>query len=367
MSFVFFPLIILLLEYYLETSKRKYLILFALSFAFLIITHNLSVVLFLPFLILWIPYRFSNKKGIKLVPHLGLGMALALLLSAFYLLPIIFESRFIDLGITTRGYFDYRGHFAGIEQLLFSRYWGYGGSVFGPEDGLNLSVGLLHWTLPFIAVCIVLLTRKIKVYKEVFVLTAIGGFCLLLTHNLSTPVWTTFDFMKYIQFPWRFLGVAVFSLSLCAGSLIKLLDKQKVGVAALLIVLAISFNINFFKEDIWYNLTDLELTTGTKWEEQTRASIGDYWPVSAGPILTNPAPIKTKDFELISKTSNKYIFAILSDREDVKYPVNDFPGWSLNKSEYKAVFNFSNTPIRLIGNLISVISLGFIGFLLYAK
>ena len=48
---------------------------------------------------------------------------------------------------------------------------------------------------------------------------------LFLTHNRSTFIWKLFPFMPYFQFPWRFLGIALFSLSFISGSLIKLIPN----------------------------------------------------------------------------------------------------------------------------------------------
>lgn len=366
MAFVLFPLILLTFENWLTKPKRKRLLLFSLTLSLLVLTHNLSVILFLPMLLIWIPYRLYSKK-LKLIPQLGIAAFFALLLCAFYILPVIFESRYIDIYSTTEGYFGFRGHFVTINQLLFSRYWGYGGSVFGLEDGLSVSVGLVQWVLPIATLAAIVVTKKLSKYKEVLVLFAIGWGYLFLAHSFSTPIWVSIDFMKFIQFPWRFLGPAVFAFSLGAGVLVKLFDGQKLLITSLIIAAAILLNANFFREDIWYDLSDSDLTTGARWEEQTRASIGDYWPTSAGQIPPKFAPTQTADYELISKSSNQYVFEILSDKKNVDYPVNDFPGWSSHKTDYKVIFNFANTPIRTLGNIISVVSLGLVGFLIYAK
>ena len=103
LAFVLFPLIILAVE------KKKFL---ALSFSLsaLILTHNLSALMFLPVVLVWLVYK-KYWKGFW-----GFGIAGAM--SAFYILPVIFESKFINLASTTQGYFDFRAHFLSLRQIF---------------------------------------------------------------------------------------------------------------------------------------------------------------------------------------------------------------------------------------------------------
>src|SRR5258708_3218762 len=161
-SFVFFPLIILVMENYLEKRKRKNLLIFSLLFGLLVINHNLSIVLFAPFLIVWIVFRFLQIREIRPFVELALAGIFSGLLSAFYILPVIFESKFIDINSTTLGVYDWRANFVTVYQLFVSRFWGYGGSTWESGDGLSLSVGQMQWILPMIAGGIIVLKRRTK-------------------------------------------------------------------------------------------------------------------------------------------------------------------------------------------------------------
>lgn len=326
LAFVFFPLIILAIE-----EKKK--LWFSLTLALLILTHNLSVVMFLPFVVLWIAYR---RQWQMLAASL-----LSLALAAFYILPVIFESKYIDLAATTTGYFDFRAHFTTVYQTLLSRFWGYGGSTWGPDDGLNLSVGIPQWIVPIVAIACAWFTKKKSVIGKLLVIVSIGWFYLFLTHNKATFIWETLPFTKYIQFPWRFLGQAVFAFSLAAGSLVTLLDKTKaIIISAVLIAVVIGSTFMFFREDIWYSYADRDLTTGKVFEEQTRASIGDYWPNLGHKIPRDPA---TGEF------------------------INYFPGWVPANPDKNGLIRargavFTDTWPRTAGNIISLVSL--VGFII---
>jgi hypothetical protein len=319
-SFVLFPLIFLSIE-------KKSLFWFSVLLSSLVLTHNLSLIMFLPILIVWVIYRKFWKSIF--------GAIIALFVSAFYVLPVIFESKYIDLISTTKGYFDYRAHFATLYQIFISRFWGYGGSTWGLEDGLSLSVGIVQWLLPLIIILLVLLRRKFIANKEFFILFILGIFYIFLTHNKSTFLWTHIPGMEFIQFPWRFLGMATFSLALSTGAIIQFFDKQKIIILITILFSVMALNFTFFHEDIWYGVDDNYFTTGAEWVRQRTASIGDYWPLFGHAIPSVPS--------------------------DGKY-INYFPGWKSIVPEKDGLILaqgsvFTNTFVREIGNIISLISI----------
>lgn len=329
LSFVVLPLIILAIEY-------KSLFWLSITTAILILTHNLSFVMFAPLIIIWLIYK-KFWKGF-------FGFLFASLLSAFYVLPIIFESKYISIVSTTLGYFDFHNHFVELRQLLFSNYWGYGASVWGNGDGLSLAIGYSQWILPIIVLLFLLFTKKYSLLKSHFsILFLVGWFFLFLTHNKATFIWEVLPFMKYIQFPWRFLGVALFCFSLASGILFNLV-KQK--YLLLLIMLPTMYFVlrtaYFFRPDLWYSVKDTYYLTGIEWDRQRTASIGDFWPNFGHKIPDKPS--------------------------DGKY-INYFPGWSKEPNKEGLIIsegaNFKNTPIRTIGNIISLLS--FFGVILWRK
>lgn len=317
-SFVIFPLIILAIEH-------RNIFWFSVSLAFLVLTHNLSLVLFAPFLIVWIIYR-KFWKGIA-------GSFIALGLSAFYVLPVVFESKFINIESTIQGYFDFRAHFITLSQILISRFWGYGGSTWGSGDGLSVSVGQLQWMIPLLIFLVIIFRKKIIEQKIFLIIFAIGWLCLFLTHNKSAVLWEQFGFMSYIQFPWRFLGVATFCFALASGNISLILNKHKKIISFFIVVLAILLNFAFFKEDIWYKVGDEYFLSGLEWDRQRTASIGDFWPNFGHSIPSTPS--------------------------DGSY-INYFPGWIPEDHKQGLIPSqdavFKNTPVRSVGNVMSLIT-----------
>lgn len=344
MSFIYFPLMILFLDKSLEEKGIRNKLMFGLVMALSILNHNLSFVMFIPVLVVWTVYRVSLWRKVANSLWLSISIVLAFLISAFYVLPVAFESKYVDLISTTVGYFDFRAHYVTVSQLLLSRYWGYGGSTWGDTDGLSLAIGQIQWIVPLIILIALVIYKKVKTNTEFLVFFLLGWVFLFLTHNKSTPIWENLSFMKYIQFPWRFLAIALFCFALSVGAICKVAHKKVlIGVATFVIAIALTLNFGFFKEDIWYNYGDKDLTSGDNWTLQRTASIGDFWPLFGHKIPSEPA---TGEF------------------------INYFPGWKIEEdgslidaqpdengliSAKNAIFE--DTPIRTIGNTISLISI----------
>lgn len=384
LAFVLFPLIVLTLHNFISTGKVKMLMLFSLLLAILILTHNLSVLMLLLFIVPWLAVTVVREKRVGKTFYLLPAVLFSLLLSAFYVLPVIFDANLVHLNYTTTGYFDFRGHFATIYQLLLSGFWGYGASVFGPEDGLSLSVGQLQWIIPLLAV-ILLFFKKDKHKWQASVLVLIGWVALFLTHNKSAFIWEKIPFFAYLQFPWRWLTIALFSFSLASGSILLIFKKHGNLLGGILILLIILMNVSFFKEDIWYKINDTQQFSGEKWEQQIASSVGDYWP-SVAPQYPK-APARGLFFidgqgsgRLTEKTSNKISFTVRVDSENstIQLPVVYYPGWeakidgkitsikpsgnyglitlNLETGDHIILLNFLNTMPRRVGSIVSALS-----------
>ncbi|OGM32774.1 hypothetical protein A3D00_02190 [Candidatus Woesebacteria bacterium RIFCSPHIGHO2_02_FULL_38_9] len=390
LSFVLFPLILLKIEDVFEKGKTKDFLWLSFFVSLLILTHNLSFVMFLPVILIWVTNRFLLIRNRSIMTKLFLSFIFSLAISSFYILPVLFESKFINLKSTTFGYFDFRGHFDTLYQILFSRYWGYGASLFGPEDGLNLSVGLFQWLIPTFVLMIVIFRKSLTKNKNFLVWFFLGWLMLFLTHNKSTIIWENFTPLAYIQFPWRFLSVAVFCFALASGIIVELFNNHKSLVAILVCGMVILNTFSFFREDIWYKTTDKELLSSSWWNIQKTTSVGDYWPNFGANIPVSLAPDQFEGQKLIAKTTKSSAYEVLDAEGRISFPIIFFPGWhakldqtvlntypnekglvtiDVNKKNTEVDLSFENTQIRSIGNSISVIStvLLFVGLVKFRK
>lgn len=342
-----FPFIFLSLDNFLDDHRPRHLLGLILFASALLITHNLSALMFTPLLAGWTIYRLWQKRTVRPLIFLSCAAATVLLLSAFYLLPVIFESHLVTLTRTTADYYYYQLHWATLKQLFISRFWGYGGSVWGPNDTMSFSVGYLQWIIPLF-----LIFRK-----KSFIFTAFGFFAVFLTHGKSEFIWKLFSPLAYIQFPWRFLSISTFFLSLSSGA-IALYSRRLVPLLLLLLLL---LNAGFFKPDIWHAITDKEQFSGTLWDEQRSSALNDFWPRTAPEVPNSFAP------------SQPTVLATTDTYQKIQYPIVYFPGW---KSEVELFPSgplglitaqvplnaqitprFTDTPVRTAGNIISLVTL----------
>ncbi|MFA6602457.1 MAG: hypothetical protein WCT01_01505 [Candidatus Shapirobacteria bacterium] len=275
------PLVLyFLIKFIRSPSRLTFLAIIFLSQLFLL-SHHLTVISTLPIFALFLIY---NRKFIyKNLRWFLLYILFTFLLSAWFYLPLIFETSQISLSSLTGGYFNFNNHFASIYQLFIRSFWGYGASLWGPDDGLSFQVGYLHWFLPLLLFVYFLLKRHLNRLFLGFL--GLGVFFLFLTHQRSLFIWQLFPALAIFQFPWRFLGPAVFCFSLSLAFL-----KLKSVYTYILVLLFIAFNLSFFRPDLWRSASNLNLLNPVSLPSLSGQAIGDYWYKLAGSLPTSPAP-----------------------------------------------------------------------------
>lgn len=384
-AFVFFPLIFYSSLVLAEKINFKNLSFLALSLAGLFLTHNVTTLMFLPFLILWWIYLVFREKKLVILLHLSLASVLGFGLAAFFLLPASFERGLIQTKYLTVGYFDFRAHFVALKQF-FSLFWGYESSLWGPKDGLSFQVGLVNLLVLVLAAIFTIFKRQ---NKKLLGLTFFLGISFIasvfLQHNKSAFIWELIPLMAFIQFPWRFLAISVFIAPL-AGSVITPYLKGKLSpVYFILIVAVVLSTLMYFrpKEYVDDKFFDkfLQVETMRKGVDLTK----DYLPIWVqtvdGERFDEPkaekGEIKVSNVKKDS-TTLQFTAEVVSDSL-IELPLTYFPGWEvkvnneliaqsppskmglirfgLQKGYYEVRAGFKDTQIRTIGNIISVTSL----------
>ncbi|MFQ5576518.1 MAG: 6-pyruvoyl-tetrahydropterin synthase-related protein, partial [Anaerolineae bacterium] len=116
----FYPLILWAFHRLVTTGRRRHIPAAALALAGLLLSHNISAMLFAPLfglylLLLIVKKGPSGRPGLAAV---GAAIALGLGLSAFFWLPAFGEQGLIRLAGITRGFFDFRRNFITLPELL---------------------------------------------------------------------------------------------------------------------------------------------------------------------------------------------------------------------------------------------------------
>ena len=385
LALVFFPLIFLASLKLSRDSSAKSFIFLSLSLAGLFFTHNIMTVLFFPFYIGWAAYLIWSSKNLKLVKKFVLATVLGLGLAASFLLPAFFEKDFVRSTELISGYFDYRGHFVEVRQF-FTPSWGYGASLWGAkDDGMSFQVGLTHWFALALSLILTLVFRKSRVVLSLTLfLIAEFLFSLFMQHNKSTPIWLTFPTLAFTQFPWRFLGISIFLISIVGGAMGLYLKKWAAIFGVLLALGVVVFNIGYFHPESFYlDSIDDHYASAAVFAIDDKLP-KDYLPVWVTSLKEEKVSLPhTMDGEAevsnFNKRSSSATFKIkVLKKADVEIPVTYFPGWEvlvndklvsqeepskrglirvrLAEGDYKIKLNFSNTPVRSLGNITTLLS-----------
>ena len=400
-ALVFFPFIFWASYMYIKKEKNKYFIWLSLFVAFLLLTHNLMPMIFLPVFFIWILYWLWVEKKWRITPKIFLSGLLGVGLSAFFFLPMIFERVYVHSESLLGGYFDYRQHFVSLYKLFLDRSWGYGSSGF-PNEIFNVSTGLIQWIFGLISVFlgILFLKKNRKISLLILVLGAVELLVLFMMHMKSSFIWSALPFLSWLQFPWRFLSLSIFLLALIAGLGLSLISKYKGFLGIILIVLSVVLTVNYFKVRDWMYISDKDKFSGISWKKQQTISIFDYLPIYAEfpPISQAPNLPEVLEGEVVfieyEKGSDwqKGIVEVKNDSK-IRLPLMDFPGmvvevdgktisfvnndcrgepfcyglitFNIPKGEHIIEAKLSNTPVRKIGNIISLLGLFSIIFVVF--
>lgn len=390
-AFIFFPLIFLTSLNLSKKQSLKNIILLSLSLAGLFLTHNVMMVIFLPFFMAWVLFLICKQKNLKLFYHFSFAIFLGFTLSASYLLPAFFERQFIQSQYLTLGHFNFRAHFVAVGQF-FSTFWGYGSSLWGDKDGLSFQIGLVNWVIIVLSGTLAFLNkaRKETVFLFVF-LFASFLMSLFMQHNKSAFIWEAIPILAFIQFPWRFLGISIFLVSILGGLLV-FLSKGRLYIPISIIFISVILNFNYFKPNqyVSYDFFDKFLK-----EESMQKGVDltkDYLPIWVKVLteeeiktpLVDEGEVIIEGFE--RRSSSAYFNASVKTDSLITIPITYFPGWqikvndtrleqnepnefglinfNLSKGEYNVLAEFKDTFIRSIGNVISLISLFVIALIL---
>lgn len=425
-AMAWFPWIFWALEKFLKDRSWKSVFWLSMGMFGLATSHLLSVIMILPFLIIWFCWRFYDvffvekgnswkgllKKseqwnlnlGVRKITILSYGGLRKLLiagllafgLSAFYVLPVVFEKKYAHFETLTMGYFNYLAHFVGLDQLLFSTYWGYGSSIFGPNDGMSFAVGILHWTIPLVSLLIGFSWRKkfSSKFISVLLLVFFSWIYLFLVHPKATFLWQSLRFLEILQFPWRFLSIVGFLNSFAVGSIFFWNKFASKKLLLWLVIPLVILNLGYFKPDKWFNINDSQHFAD--WDKYRTISIFDYLPIAASHPPAKGAPDSayfiSGEGNVLSYTKGSdwqkgTIFVSKSGK--LRVPLYDFPGMKVwvdgkqveidSRNELGLItvlvgvgnhtieVKLVNTWIRTVGNFLTIITISFFVFFFLGK
>lgn len=336
------------------------------------------------------PHHFTAfiKSCISLV-GIGLGM------TAFFWIPAIFEMRFTGVSSQIGQTADFRDHFVCLAQL-WSSPWGFGGSAKGCIDGMSFMIGKLHVVGGIMGFTLLLIGRRsfrkrwLKVWIYGVVVACTG---VLFVLPASQFIWEITPGFAYLQYPWRFLVYVIFGMSILTGIFLQIFSNKYIRyfISCMFILVILTVYGKKFQPQYLYSRDASEFET--MYELRMRISkISDEY---LSPDFIRPEKDTEYVYDTISSTDSMRVATILETDTYSKYSIvanqdevtevkkmyfpgttilingkhanpqvqNSIPTILIPKGENIVEIRFDNTPIRIIGNIISLIVT--FGLLLY--
>ncbi len=411
-AYAFLPLVFLgLFKIHNVGNEKKsfvvtipWIILTAVSVAFVIISHNLSAYMLFFFLGFYVVSSLviSQPKRILLLAY-GLAFITTVLLSAFYSFPAITEMKYTNVFSQVGGGADFRDHFVCLSQLVNSP-WGFGGSTPSCFDGMSFKLGK-----PFILLFVLSLgmfgVLLIKRAKHHFVFFSIVSFlftllAVFMVLPLSVLVWDFLPRAEFLQYPWRFLNFVGLFGSVAIALFLSFSEKFVkqtfiLSLGVLCIGLIVVLNMKLFVPQ-YYLPRDASFYTNTEYIRWTVSKISDeYLPYEFS------KPQKNSDVSLVGTEiiygngsivsrfeKTDLIQATVQANSPLTVRVNlaYFPFWNFYVDGHESEFSilrtgvyihvppgthtikavYQSTQIQVLSNLLSIFGAVLIG-LLYAQ
>jgi hypothetical protein len=398
-------------------QKKFGWLVFSTSFASLILSHNLTALMSLPFLVLFslsyifLSYKIWSERFTSVLQLFTAGLT-GLGLTAFYFLPALIEKNFTQIDqYTLSSYYDFRQHFLYIRQFLEPwGVWEFGGSGWGPNDEMSFFLGFGQLIIFAVAALqVVYFTFQYKKIKEnrtllatQIVLLTLTAVSLILTLLKVQKIWEVFaSFTAYFQFPWRFLAVTAVLGGLIAGSSYLFLNnKLKVIYFCAITVLLLSFNTRYFQSDKYEDHSADYSDYAHVVRNETSNNLYDYIPKDINFFekrgfylyknasythLEAPATsLFSQTFEiayspqLIENTSTrKQFFFAAAEPTTITLNIAYYPGWqvmidgsaakaqasangliefSVDSGTHTVIVELEDTPVRFWGKIVSVVT-----------
>jgi len=246
-AFAFYPLILWGLDYLAARPTLRRTLPSALAYAGLILTHNVSALIFTPFILLYallyilrLTFHSSQRPSRSLL--FILPLLIGLLLSTWFWVPALAEMDYVQLTAQTSGYFFYGGHFRGLDLVQRGVIFDY---VISPDSPSPFAMGLVQALFALLGILVIIVrqarhvpTCTLRAARSALharhCTLATLGFLLStwLITPLSHPLWDHVPLLPMIQFPWRFLSVQALFVALLTGAVVTpLRRRRKIQVA----------------------------------------------------------------------------------------------------------------------------------------
>lgn len=349
----------------LKYLDLKYLILLSFCLSFLILSHNVIGITFIFFaFLIFIYFLFLNNsyftpKEYFFIIFFSLFNTVSLI--SFYLFPMMidFNKVFLKAAITS-DYFKFENHFLYLDQLFINDFFGYGFSFPERKDGMGFYLGFYHIIEILISTVIIILfflkyffifpkksfnsLLSNKLLTSLIFFTLLTWVMILQTTEASFFLYKLIFFLKFFQFPWRFLiyinyliaFLAVFNFKFLEKILLRMMTKNKFKDFFLLnfcFIFSIIVTVNYYRYFKPYSyLKKLENYQMLEEIRTSKFGLFDYLPkcVEKLPLPNLTMNSLNENLKVISEFNygikKEFEFIVETKKREVVIPAFYYPG-----------------------------------------
>lgn len=358
-------------------SLKKNWAMLSIAVFLLLLSHQALSLVSLPLLF---AFHFFTVRNLKQSLYCAGSILLGLLLASFFVFPVLFETQY-----THQQTFSNFVSFIKLRDILFSP-WYYGFLFQGPKGELSFALGYHNFLVIILGFYLYIrgFSKKGEVQLICFLLTIICLLIFMLT-AYSAFIWNAVPILKNFQFTYRLLMPLAFFISFLGGIIFNKVS-QKIFYLLFFSIIGVTI-LNWGTRSMISDITDLYLiqhaplstfeAEGLQPASPRWTDIDNLWmktpPTEHIEIIKGNGMIQqTKRTPIL----HEYISMSQSDitvRENTLF----FPGWKIyidgneeilkpnkigliefkvKKGPHEIQLVFTQTPIRTISKLLSIIS-----------
>jgi hypothetical protein len=373
LSFVILPLIIYIFSLILDDCRKlRYVIFGALAYSSLILTHNITAVLgTISLLIVFLSLASRKREVIK--PIISIFI-LGPLLSAYFWMPALYEKKYIILSKISIARTE--ENFLTLGDILFSTR----GNEISGYDRLTFQLGwplALTFLISSVLVLFIIIRKKEKIKDLLFPIILVLG-TLIYSFMLFKPsiyIWHL-PILTEITFPWIVLGQLGLLIAIISGFLVKY--KITFFMSLALAILAILIYFPQARVDKYDPRDEDNYLTN----EHTTTTSREYMPLWVKDIPEKRHESKVEILDGSGRIDNLFVNskkiefdALVAEDSILRINTIYYPGWKVYVNGQETSFSYQNnrgvmeikveegsnsvmakfteTPLRLLGNLIS--------------
>lgn len=394
-GFTAIPWLFMAYQAFRTTKKQIWLVVLAVAISLICWLHAPTALITLPFLVLWVGFD-SYRKICKVaeLKKIAISFFLGLLLSASYLLPVMLEKQYVGYESSQYVTYDVREAIKSPREIF--------GFANNPPEILPVTLGA-NLSVLFLLASVFLIFRwkKLQIKRvEKTYMYFVGAAWLavfFIQSKLSVWFWNVLPLIHMVQFPYRYLSLFTVLTIMAICFVLNHFTNRKWLIPLLIMFVGFSILINRpFSTPTGYYFADTFMAAdgcGTTTHDET-----EFMPIWVKDCAEKDEELYTASEgvtveNVVRERNNLHVAITASGSGTIKFNKYFFPGWTVTRNGQsvepsihpvegvmevpigldttEVVFSFGDTPVRSIGNYLSllglILAMGWTGWIICKK